>query len=100
MRAHITPLTESYEWTFEVDAHVRCIYFFFNEAPTTEIYTSLHTLSLHDALPISRGESPPASRASRSFVLSRAAAFVPSRDRKSTRLNSSHVTTSRMPSSA
>src|SRR6059058_433978 len=27
--------------------------FFFNEPPTTEIYTSLHTLSLHDALPIS-----------------------------------------------
>src|SRR5437016_9923695 len=28
--------------------------FFFNDPPTTEIYT----LSLHDALPISRGEQP------------------------------------------
>src|SRR3546814_904753 len=27
-------------------------YFFFNETATTEIYTYLHTLSLHDALPI------------------------------------------------
>src|SRR6188474_333633 len=26
--------------------------FFFNDATTTELYTSLHTLSLHDALPI------------------------------------------------
>src|SRR3546814_17331036 len=26
--------------------------FFFNESATTEIYTCLHTLSLHDALPI------------------------------------------------
>src|SRR6059058_5257536 len=26
--------------------------FFFNDPATTEIYTSLHTLSLHDALPI------------------------------------------------
>src|SRR6059058_4737369 len=29
-------------------------FFFFNGTPTTEIYTSLHTLSLHDALPIFR----------------------------------------------
>src|SRR5216110_4110162 len=29
-------------------------FFFFNETATTEIYTSSHTLSLHDALPISR----------------------------------------------
>src|SRR6059058_5551285 len=28
-------------------------FFFFNETASTEIYTSLHTLSLHDALPIS-----------------------------------------------
>src|SRR3546814_4022782 len=28
------------------------IYFFFNYTATTEIYTYLHTLSLHDALPI------------------------------------------------
>src|SRR3546814_12384140 len=30
------------------------IFFFFNETATTEIYTYGHTLSLHDALPISR----------------------------------------------
>src|SRR6059058_3091519 len=30
------------------------ISFFFTYTPTTEIYTSLHTLSLHDALPIYR----------------------------------------------
>src|SRR3546814_11672358 len=29
-------------------------FFFFNESATTEIYTYCHTLSLHDALPISR----------------------------------------------
>src|SRR5213594_2371286 len=27
-------------------------FFFFNDAEPTEIYTSVHTLSLHDALPI------------------------------------------------
>src|SRR3546814_8564171 len=30
--------------------------FFFNDTATTEIYTYLHTLSLHDALPIYRAE--------------------------------------------
>src|SRR3546814_17334094 len=31
-----------------------CYYcFFFNDTATTEIYTYVHTLSLHDALPIS-----------------------------------------------
>src|SRR3546814_15780172 len=29
------------------------MYFFFNDTETTEIYTYVHTLSLHDALPIS-----------------------------------------------
>src|SRR3546814_2572256 len=28
------------------------LFFFFNDTATTEIYTYLHTLSLHDALPI------------------------------------------------
>src|SRR5213594_5119890 len=28
-------------------------FFFFNDTATTEIYTSVHTLSLHDPLPIS-----------------------------------------------
>src|SRR6058998_1770739 len=32
-------------------------FFFFNDTATTEIYTVMNTLSLHDALPISGGES-------------------------------------------
>src|SRR2546430_9703980 len=68
--------------------------FFFNDTATTEIYT----LSLHDALPIwnpdeadgdvlDRGRRPDreAQRGS-----AHAAAGVPTADRKSTRLNSSH----------
>src|SRR5579872_7583717 len=58
------------------------LFFFFNDTATTEIYT----LSLHDALPISP--------ASCSWTASRrrAPASVGSTaDRKSTRLNSSHV---------
>src|SRR5213594_5184221 len=43
-------------------------FFFFNDTATTEIYTSVHTLSLHDALPISAAlpslfDAPPARRA-------------------------------------
>src|SRR5579859_8221326 len=57
-------------------------FFFFNDTATTEIYT----LSLHDALPISECRWLPG--------LARASAprTAPSalRDRKSTRLNSSH----------
>src|ERR1039457_7520319 len=55
-------------------------FFFFNDTATTEIYT----LSLHDALPISRECSPSYSRR---WPHPR----VPSSDRKSTRLNSSHL---------
>src|SRR3546814_11874084 len=33
-------------------------YFFFNDTATTEIYTYGHTLSLHDALPISDCDDP------------------------------------------
>ena len=98
-------------------------FFFFNDTATTEIYT----LSLHDALPILPIVNPPAGAVYRhtgakQFVrkynseltqimystnigsvnavrpnLSPTAMLV---DRKSTRLNSSHVRTSRMPSSA
>src|SRR3546814_11415901 len=32
--------------------------FFFNDTATTEIYTYLHTLSLHDALPICLARQP------------------------------------------
>src|SRR3712207_6906528 len=72
--------------------------FFFNDAATTEIYT----LSLHDALPICRTSpmlrlgGPPMQ--SRSTALPRLVGLghmlplrPPVRDRKSTRLNSSHA---------
>src|SRR3712207_8428006 len=78
-------------------------FFFFNDTATTEIYT----LSLHDALPISKTSGPsPTSRLPRYFqrtflnLWSRASSrlIVPawtsasaSEDRKSTRLNSSHA---------
>src|SRR6266850_5939779 len=58
-----------------------CFFFFFNDTATTEIYT----LSLHDALPISdhryirRGDR----------IARRHPPLL--RDRKSTRLNSSHL---------
>src|SRR2546422_1668171 len=70
------------------------LFFFFNDTATTEIYT----LSLHDALPISAGGAggpdarsggrtrPRASRRARA----RRWTFPRRRDRKSTRLNSSH----------
>src|SRR6266403_4067865 len=57
-------------------------FFFFNDTATTEIYT----LSLHDALPISRSPSARAGPWPRP-----GRAPWPSGDRKSTRLNSSHV---------
>src|SRR2546422_10545479 len=65
------------------------VFFFFNDTATTEIYT----LSLHDALPISRRVATPASAAS-SPLWDRTAAAArrapAAQDRKSTRLNSSH----------
>src|SRR3712207_7810951 len=79
------------------------VFFFFNDTATTEIYT----LSLHDALPISGSEHRPQGPASVQPARSRAwsvrigmrrarprAACVrdpSSKDRKSTRLNSSHA---------
>src|SRR3712207_7550445 len=84
---------------------VMCLYFFFfNDTATTEIYT----LSLHDALPISPDRRRPARRA-RAGPRPRRTAREPARprtrrgrrgrtrrtgrprDRKSTRLNSSHA---------
>src|SRR2546422_10351624 len=69
-----------------------CLFFFFNDTATTEIYT----LSLHDALPISGGARPgrPAQTLRSPAGALRSAG--PGRrapageDRKSTRLNSSH----------
>src|SRR6478752_8949516 len=56
--------------------------FFFNDTATTEIYT----LSLHDALPISHARSPRA----RPLHAAGGTRRARRRDRKSTRLNSSH----------
>src|SRR5256885_17194166 len=63
-----------------------CSFFFFNDTATTEIYT----LSLHDALPICTASQ----KARDSAAQSRGAAgveFAAQADRKSTRLNSSHL---------
>src|SRR5256885_12254861 len=70
-------------------------FFFFNDTATTEIYT----LSLHDALPISwcgpwpwparGGRSPSWGRSKRTW--DRSGRCPTSTDRKSTRLNSSHL---------
>src|SRR2546421_12855921 len=72
------------------------LYFFFNDTATTEIYT----LSLHDALPISlhvlknfRNFSADAAQVFRVLIVRHQTAVlaeVHGRDRKSTRLNSSH----------
>src|SRR2546430_10282091 len=58
--------------------------FFFNDTATTEIYT----LSLHDALPISRGRTR--GRGAPATECRPPAREEGIRDRKSTRLNSSH----------
>src|SRR6059058_6375838 len=76
------------------------LFFFFNDPATTESYTSLHTLpytTLFRSHAVLRGI----------FEVIGSDRTEPCQnplgiagDRKSTRLNSSHVTTSRMPSSA
>src|SRR5439155_4308607 len=63
------------------------LFFFFNHTSTTEIYT----LSLHDALPICVGwDSLPKNSAATCWPSS-SRDWLKARDRKSTRLNSSHV---------
>src|SRR5256885_4229537 len=69
-----------------------CIFFFFNDTATTEIYT----LSLHDALPISTLAGAAnvfhdIGAASATVALETIATRDPDVDRKSTRLNSSHL---------
>src|SRR3546814_14039661 len=82
-------------------------FFFFNDTATTEIYTYRHTLSLHDALPISDRRHPagarvgllrrdprrggrPGGTAPPLRARARRPAARGRGDRKSTRLNSSH----------
>src|SRR5271165_7296384 len=62
------------------------LFFFFNDTATTEIYT----LSLHDALPTPRRSSLTAA----AHAAGSSAWTLMPVDRKSTRLNSSHVKTS------
>src|SRR2546430_12248782 len=64
---------------------LRCVFFFFNDTATTEIYT----LSLHDALPICVVREPHQALAR---LRRHPDPLRPGlrRDRKSTRLNSSH----------
>src|SRR5213594_4870125 len=75
--------------------------FFVKDTARTEIYTSVHTLSLHDALPISgqdgSGKRDPGQEQP---TREQEASDRQTEDRKSTRLNSSHERLSRMPSSA
>src|ERR1035438_10325720 len=63
--------------------------FFFNDRPPTEIYP----LSLHDALPICRSASSRSGRPCASRYGTERTSSAPSTwtDRKSTRLNSSHL---------
>src|SRR5438552_19201268 len=61
-------------------------FFFFNDTATTEIYT----LSLHDALPISLHESIHRTAFASRWPNELLAWICARRDRKSTRLNSSH----------
>src|SRR5437660_9816812 len=61
--------------------------FFFNDTATTEIYT----LSLHDALPIFMPRAKAAAQRALALDDALAEAHCSMGDRKSTRLNSSHV---------
>src|SRR5256885_11903469 len=71
------------------------IFFFFNDTATTEIYT----LSLHDALPISSGGSDSSAGnnsitvhvSAQGMILAHQTGSITITDRKSTRLNSSHL---------
>src|SRR5256885_13769439 len=65
-------------------------FFFFNDTATTEIYT----LSLHDALPICHQDRPQPGQGSLSHGVSYVSTLFTQCtevDRKSTRLNSSHL---------
>src|SRR5256885_11899157 len=64
-----------------------CFFFFFNDTATTEIYT----LSLHYALPISVDHQPPGGGNGAHEMVELAFDGAEVLDRKSTRLNSSHL---------
>src|SRR6266496_5971110 len=62
-------------------------FFFFNDTATTEIYT----LSLHDALPIFADPDVAFVSPDRAVGIATQVPLLSGEDRKSTRLNSSHV---------
>src|SRR5256885_6494036 len=72
-------------------SNIFVLFFFFNDTATTEIYT----LSLHDALPISSSRRPHNSfhrvTGTASVTIFSSHFIRETRDRKSTRLNSSHL---------
>src|SRR2546426_12357132 len=76
-----------------VPGPISSLFFFFNDPATTEIYT----LPLHDALPISHGQMAPRPLEATMLKFHRREADVLlsttiiESDRKSTRLNSSHL---------
>src|SRR5258705_11348650 len=71
-----------------IDCIPRCVFFFFfNDTATTEIYT----LSLHDALPISLEAAREADLLLNLWHSLPATVVRQKVDRKSTRLNSSHL---------
>src|SRR5256885_5274430 len=73
--------------------HCSIFFFFFNDTATTEIYT----LSLHDALPIYQGgrhvgtAAEAFDRLAASVAAFHGLSYAQLGDRKSTRLNSSHL---------
>src|SRR5215510_4065923 len=71
------------EWRSRRARLVGLVFFFFDDTASTEIYT----LSLHDALPI----APPFLRSRDRWRRRSCPGSLARRDRKSTRLNSSHV---------
>src|SRR5690606_40470240 len=93
--SYLSSLTSSPMCTF---SRLVAIHFFFADTATADIYT----LSLHDALPIlpvlrrarparDGGDRPHGASRGRRRRRSGRGALGPRRDRKSTRLNSSHV---------
>src|SRR5262245_66665394 len=79
-RRHLQSQVRSYS-----RCHTPCSSFFFNDTATTKIYT----LSLHDALPILRDDGTRRGRREQAPVVRQGPPAA--QDRKSTRLNSSHL---------
>src|SRR5438067_13868266 len=79
-----TDTARSYRELLSLAISSSVFFFFFNDTAITEIYT----LSLHDALPIYGAECPHCGLVGEAYKI------TPKPDRKSTRLNSSHVSIS------